>query len=470
MQYRNKGEFYKVLNHAIKDLVERGNCIDRMYENYEYKYHIITYGCQMNVHDSEKLAGMLDNLGYIQTNDKSNADLIIFNTCCVRDHAEQKVYGNIGRLKEQKKNNPDLIIAVCGCMMQQDGIAEELVKKFAFIDLVFGTHNLYEFPSLLSEAIETNRAVVKIQDSMESVSQEYSIKRNNKVSAWVTIMYGCDNYCSYCIVPYVRGRERSRPRIEILSEIEKLASEGFKEVYLLGQNVNSYSDTNSYMFPDLLTDINKIDGIERIRFISSHPKDLSKEMILSFDKNEKICEHIHLPIQSGSDNILQKMNRKYDTRQFMGLIEEIKRVGKRVAVTTDIIVGFPGETEEDFEDTIALMKNVEFDAAYTFMYSARKGTPAAGFPDQIELSVKKSRLEELNKIQAEISGKINRQYQDKTVEVLVEGLSKGSNEMFTGRTRDNKLVHFKAKENEVGQLVKVKITQTKPWTLEGIVE
>jgi len=446
--------------------------IERLTERiagYDFRYHIITYGCQMNVHDSEKLAGMLEKMGYSHTDDKNNADMILFNTCCVRDHAEQRVYGNIGMLKEQKLKNPNLLIGVCGCMMQQKGVAEGIAKKFPFVDLVFGTHNLHAFPKLLLEAMDTAHTIVEISDHGDQKENIAPIKRNNGISAWVTIMYGCDNFCSYCIVPYVRGREQSRSQDDILTEVSSLAREGFKEIYLLGQNVNSYKGKNAYLFHDLLKDINNLEGIERIRFISSHPKDLSPKLIEAFESCDKLCEHIHLPIQSGSNSVLYNMNRKYTREDYLALVDRIRSLSKRVAVTTDIIVGFPGETEKDFEDTLSLLKEVQFDAAFTFMFSPRKGTPATDLPDQIEHDIKKKRLNLLNKIQTEISRNINQQYKDKVLEVMVEGISKGDVNMLSGRTRTNKLVNFKAQNLMLGDIVDVRITQAKTWTLEGVI-
>jgi len=435
----------------------------------DYKYHIITYGCQMNVHDSEKLAGMLEEMGFTQTGDKNKAQLILFNTCCVRDHAEQRVYGNIGMLKEEKLKNPNLLIGVCGCMMQQKGIAESVARKFPFVDLVFGTHNLYEFPKLLLEAMDAAHTIVEICEHGDQNEIVAPIKRNSGISAWVTIMYGCDNFCSYCIVPYVRGREMSRNQEDIFTEINMLAQEGFKEIYLLGQNVNSYRGKAGYLFHDLLKDIDKINGIRRIRFISSHPKDLSSDLIDVYEQCDKLCEHIHLPIQSGSNAVLDKMNRKYTREDYINLIGKIRSQRKRIAVTTDIIVGFPGETENDFDDTLSLIKEVKFDAAFTFMYSSRKSTPAADLPHQTEQQVKKNRLEKLNRIQTEISKDINQQYKDSVFEVLVEGVSKGNAHMFSGRTRTNKLVNFKAEDLEPGIMADVRITNAKAWTLEGVI-
>lgn len=434
--------------------------------DFNYKYHIITYGCQMNVHDSEKLSGMLEQMGYTQTSDKAVADLIIFNTCCVRDHAEQRVYGNIGMLKEQKQKKPNLLLAVCGCMMQQKGVSDTIAKKFPFVDLVFGTHNLHFFPELLQKALDSSHTVVDIIDEQEN-NRIIPIKRSNGVSAWVTVMYGCDNYCSYCVVPYVRGRERSRSRIEILDEINILANEGYKEIFLLGQNVNSFKGDNDYRFHNLLKDINEIEGIKRIRFISSHPKDLSDGLLDAFENCDKLCEQLHLPIQSGSNAILDLMNRKYSREDYLRHVEKIKGLRKKIALSTDIIVGFPGETDDNFEQTLSLMKEVKFDSAFTFMYSKRTGTPASEMKDQVDQETKKRRLEQLNRLQAIISKEINSELIGSVVELLVEGKSKSDSEIFSGRTRTNKIVNFKAESLKPGDTAKVKILSAKPWTLEA---
>ena len=433
------------------------------------QYHIVTYGCQMNVHDSEKLAGMLNDIGYEETSQQQEADLVLFNTCCVRENAELKVYGNIGALKAYKMANPNMIIGVCGCMMQQTDVSDYIVKRFPFVDLVFGTHNLHHFPSLLLQAFDSTQTIVEILDSEGDVVEHIPTKRSLGISAWVTVMYGCNNYCSYCIVPYVRGRERSRQPQDILEEISKLVADGYKEITLLGQNVNSYGKDleDKYLFHDLLREIDKLQGIERVRFMTSHPKDLSPELISALSECSKLCEHLHLPIQSGSNRVLKAMNRKYTREDYMELVEKLRAAVPGIALTTDIIVGFPGETEEEFLDTLDIMKRIEYDSAYTFIYSPRTGTPAAKISNQISQEVKKERLSRLIDLQNEISKKKNAAYKDREVEVLVEGPSKNKHEIMSGRTRTNKLVNFAASPNLIGQLVKVKIIGTRSWTLEG---
>ncbi len=433
------------------------------------KYHIVTYGCQMNVHDSENLAGMLSYIGYKETANEDDADLILFNTCCVREHAEQRVYGNVGALKTKKQANPNLIIGVCGCMMQQQEVSSTIVKKFPFIDLVFGTHNLYRFPALLKRAIDSRQTVVEILDNEGKIVENIPIKRSEGVSAWTTIMYGCNNFCSYCIVPYVRGRERSRNHIEIVDEVKGIVDSGYKEITLLGQNVNSYGkDLNdNILFPDLLRMINDIEGIERIRFMTSHPKDLSDDLIKALAECDHVCEHLHLPIQSGSNRILKEMNRKYTREDYLKLVDKVRNAIPDIALTTDIIVGFPGETEEEFEETLDIMAKAEYDSAFTFMYSPRTGTPAAKKEGQLTTEVKKDRLHRLIELQETISKKKNSEYKDKIVQVLVEGVSKNNDKIMSGRTRTNKLVNFPGNEDLIGKLVDVKITNPKSWTLEG---
>jgi len=433
------------------------------------KYHIVTYGCQMNVHDSEKLAGMLSEIGYVETGNQSEADLVLFNTCCVRENAELRVYGNVGSLKVCKQANPNMIIGVCGCMMQQADVSAYIVKTFPFVDLVFGTHNLHHFPSLLLQALDSNQTIVEVLDSEGEVIEHIPTRRAPGVSAWVTIMYGCNNFCSYCIVPYVRGRERSRQPADILDEINTLAKEGYKEITLLGQNVNSYGKDleNSYLFHDLLRDINKVDGIERIRFMTSHPKDLSDDLILAMAECSKVCEHLHLPIQAGSNRILREMNRKYTRESYLELAGKVRNLIPDIALTTDIIVGFPGETEEEFGETLDMIQRVGYDSAYTFMYSPRTGTPAARRDDQLSQAEKKDRLARLNSLQSEISKEKNLEYLGRIVEVLVEGPSKNKQDVLTGRTRTNKTVNFNGSMELIGQLISVRITQAQSWSLEG---
>lgn len=433
------------------------------------KYHIITYGCQMNVHDSEKLAGMLSEIGYTETSSQHDADLVLFNTCCVRENAELKVYGNVGALKAYKQANPNMIIGVCGCMMQQEEIAKFIVDRFPFVDLVFGTHNLHRFPQLLLQALDSSHTIIEVLDEEGTIVEHIPTKRDKGVSAWTTIMYGCNNFCSYCIVPYVRGRERSRDPEEIVNEITKLGNQGYKEITLLGQNVNSYGKDmgGGYLFHDLLSDINKINSIERIRFMTSHPKDLSKELIRTMANSEKVCEHLHLPIQAGNNRILKAMNRKYTREEYISLVESVREAMPDIALTTDIIVGFPGESSQEFEDTLDIIKRLKFDSAYTFIYSPRKGTPAVNIEDKIRIEEKKERLAKLIEIQSKISRMKNDAYIGKVKEVLVEGRSKTNDKVLTGRTRENKIVNFIADEKVIGQLIRVKITKARSWSLEG---
>lgn len=463
----------KTIDISEKEIQEQKGYIEdikELIEGKSLKYHIITYGCQMNVHDSEKLAGMLNAMGYAEAMEQNEADLILFNTCCVRENAEHRVYGNVGSLYTYKQQNPNLIIGVCGCMMQQPEVSKVITTKFPFVDLIFGTHNLYRFPKLLLEAINSRHTIVEVLDEQGKIIEDIPIKRNLGVSAWVTVMYGCDNFCSYCIVPYVRGRERSRQPTQIIDEIKQLGREGYKEVTLLGQNVNSYGKDfeRPYFFPDLLRNVNKVEGIERIRFMTSHPKDLSEDLILAMAESKKVCEHLHLPIQSGSNRILKEMNRQYTREEYLSLVNQIRSQIPNISITTDIIVGFPGETEKDFMDTLDIVERVRYDSAYTFIYSRRMGTPAAKKTEQIDVNVKKERLQALMDLQNSISKEINESLKDKVVEVLVEGHSKNRDDMYSGRTRDNKLVNFSAMSDITGKTVRVKIIQPKTWTLEGI--
>ena len=431
-------------------------------------FNITTYGCQMNEEDSEKLAGMLEGMGYSKTDVRDQADVIIFNTCCVRENAELKVYGNLGQLKALKKQRPDLIIAVSGCMMQQKGIPEEIKKKHPFVDIIFGTHNLHRFPQLLAHALQGDD-IVEIWDEAGEIAEDIPIKRESSLKAFVTIMHGCNNFCTYCIVPYTRGRERSRTPEAIIGEIKQLVSEGYKEITLLGQNVNSYGKGLENMtFAKLLRLVNEVEGLERIRFMTSHPKDLTDDVILAMKECDKVCEQVHLPVQSGSTGLLKKMNRKYSKESYLELVEKIKSEIEGVALTTDIIVGFPGETEEDFLDTLDLVNKVGYDSAFTFIYSIREGTPAARYEDQIDEDVKHERFNRLVNAVNENSARINNSYKDKTVEVLVEGFSKNDSTKLMGRTRGGKLVNFEgADESVIGHLVMVKITKPQTWSLSG---
>ena len=433
------------------------------------KYSINTFGCQMNENDSERLAGMLTAMGYSSAGNKEESDLIIYNTCCVRENAELKVYGHLGMLKKLKQQKPDLVIAVCGCMMQQKDVVEQIKKKYRHVDLIFGTHNLYKFPELLYKAVYSNEKIFDIWDSPGSIAEGVPIERKNAIKAWVTIMYGCNNFCSYCIVPYVRGRERSRNTIDIVDEVRMLSHQGYKEITLLGQNVNSYGldSDDGITFAGLLHLLNKVEGLERIRFITSHPKDLSDELVKAMRDRSKVCEHLHLPIQAGSDNILNEMNRKYSREYYLKLVENIRSQIPGIAITTDIIIGFPGETDEDFEQTLDILEKGRFDFAYTFLYSRRTGTPAAKKTDQVSEEIKQQRFNRLVLIQNRISKEINDKMLGSTVEVLVEGLSKNSIKTYTGRTRTNKIVNFKGQSELTGKLVNIRIDRVQTWSLEG---
>ena len=429
----------------------------------------VTYGCQMNEHDSEKLSAMLAEMGYLETKKFENADLIIFNTCCVRENAELKVFGNLGHIKKIKERKPELILAVCGCMMQQPHIVEEIKRQYKYVDLVFGTHNLHNFPELLHTFMEKHKQVVEVWQSEGDVIEGLPANRKFDVKAFVNIMYGCNNFCAYCIVPYTRGRERSRKPEDIIEEVQMLASHGVKEVTLLGQNVNSYGKTfeTPFDFADLLRAINEIEGIKRIRFMTSHPKDISIKLLETIASCENVCNALHLPVQAGSNRVLKEMNRHYTREQYLEIIEKARELMPDVSVTTDIIVGFPGETLEEFEETLELMKRVRYDSAFTFIYSRRTGTPAASMIDTTDDAEKHRRfsilLETVNNI---VKEKI-KTYDGKVVDVLVENRSKNSDDEITGRTPQGVIVNFKGDPSYIGEIVKVKITEPKNFSLYG---
>ena len=434
------------------------------------KYIIQTFGCQMNEHDSEKLCAMLDSMGYEQGMMVDECDLIIYNTCAVRENAELKVFGNLGHLKLAKRKNPDLKIAVCGCMMQQPHVVKEIKSKYKHVDLVFGTHNLYKFPELLTKSIESENILVDVWDVDGEVVEGLKSNRKFELKAFVNIMYGCNNFCTYGIVPYTRGRERSRTPEDILNEIKELVANGTKEVTLLGQNVDSYGKTldNPMTFAELLREVNNVEGIERIRFMTSHPKDISDEVIYAIRDCDKVCEFLHLPVQCGSSSLLKVMNRHYTKEQYLEIIEKAKKEVPDIAFSTDLMIGFPGETEEDLLDTIDVVEKVRYDSAFTFIYSKRKGTPAAEMENQIPEDVKHERFNRVLSKVNEIVGEINQSYIGKTVEVLVEGKSKTDDNRFMGRTRQNKLVNFDAKsEDLIGKLINVEITSATGFSLIG---
>ncbi len=432
-------------------------------------YFIETWGCQMNEEDSEKLSGMLISMGYRACENRNEADVIIFNTCCVRENAELKVHGNLGQLKGLKRQKKNLIIAVCGCMMQQKGIPQEISKKYPFVDIIFGTHNLHKFPEYLNRVIMNDERILEIESGSDEIVEGMTIDRKSSLKAFVTIMYGCNNFCTYCVVPQVRGKEKSRKSVDIINEIKGLAAEGYKEITLLGQNVNSYGRglEEDIDFPKLLRKINEIDGIERIRYMTSHPKDFSDDLIEVMKDCDKVCNQLHLPVQSGSNRVLKVMNRHYTREEYLEKIEKIKSLIPDLAITTDIIVGFPGETEEEFEETLDLVKRVRYDSAFMFLYSNRKYTRADIMPNQIPDEVKHARFNRLVETVNNICAEINSTYQDKIVDVLVEGASKNDSAKLSGRTENGKLVNFIGDENSIGKIVKVKITKPKSFSLEG---
>ena len=425
------------------------------------------YGCRQNEADTEHIKGMLENAGYGFTDSPENASCIVVNTCAVREGAEMRVLGNIGAFKKIKEKNPDLVICVCGCMMQEEKVVEKIKRSFYYVDIVFGTHNIERFPALLLKKLKGKKRVFEVLDGSSEIAEGLPVKRNSRFSANVTIMYGCNNFCSYCIVPYTRGRERSRKMGEILKEIRELAASGCKEVTLLGQNVNSYNGGGNDNFAKLLREVNKIDGISRIRFISSHPKDFSPETVKAIAECEHVCKHIHLALQSGSSRILKLMNRKYTKESFLSLVDEIKKAVPGVALTTDIIVGFPGETEEDFEETLSVLEKVRFDGIFSFIFSPREGTPAAKMEDFASHDEKQARFERLLEVQNAITLEKTTACEGKVFPVLAEGVSKEDERFLTGHTDGFKLVHFEGGKELIGQIVNVKIESARTWYMKG---
>ena len=431
-------------------------------------YHIITYGCQMNEHDSENIAGMLEALDYSHTPNPEEADVVVMNTCSVREHADKRFFGMLGQFKKQKKNNPDFIICICGCMPQQPHIVEEIRKSFGWVDIVFGTQTISEFPNLLMERIRTGKKQFSIIANNQEIPEEKKSKREFKHKALVNITYGCNNFCTYCIVPYTRGREKSRSLRAVKQEIINLVNDGVKEVMLLGQNVNSFRDADGNNFAALIRALDEVEGLERIRFMTSHPKDLSDELIACFGDCEKLCHNIHLPVQSGSDEVLRRMNRHYNRQRYMEIVEKLRATCLDLSISTDIIVGFPGETEEDFLDTLSLVREVEYDSAFTFIYSPRVGTPAAKYDDQIPENIKHNRFDRLVDEVNRCSAKKNSEYLGRIVTVMVDGPSKNDAGAWSGRTDTFKLVNFTSEEPLTeGQMVSVRITETKTFSLDG---
>jgi tRNA-2-methylthio-N6-dimethylallyladenosine synthase len=430
------------------------------------KYAIYTMGCQLNENDSEKISGILEEMGYSKTNELNTADFVAFNTCCVRENAEDKLFGKVGEMKKQKEEK-GTIIAIGGCMMQEKHIVDKLHTSYPFVDILFGTHTLHKLPQDVFNILDKRKKVEDIIDIDGEIYEGLPIKRTDTTKASVTIMYGCNNFCTYCIVPYVRGRERSRVPSDILNEIKELANEGYKEITLLGQNVNSYDGGNGYKFSDLLRDVNKIDGIEKIRFVSPHPKDFKDDVIDAICECEKVSKIIHLPLQSGSSNILKVMNRKYTKEQYLELVEKMKAKIPNVLFSTDIIVGFPGETEEDFEDTLDVVKKVNFEQIFMFIYSRRVGTPADKMENQVPEEVKHKRFDKLKQLAESQIAENNKKYIGTTQKVLVEGKSKNNENMLTGRTDSNKVVVFKGEEELINKVVDIKIVSEHMWYLKG---
>ncbi len=429
---------------------------------------VTTFGCQMNARDSEKLLGILKEAGYQETQDE-NADFVIYNTCTVRENANLRVYGRLGVLHGYKKKNPHMKIALCGCMMQEPDVVEKLKKSYPFVDLIFGTHNIFKFAELLVTMLESDRMIIDIWKDTDQIVEDLPVERKYPFKSGVNIMFGCNNFCSYCIVPYVRGRERSREPEEILKEIRKLVDDGVKEVMLLGQNVNSYGKNlaRPVTFAELLREVVKIDGLERVRFMTSHPKDLSDELIQVMAESEKICRHLHLPLQSGSSRILKIMNRKYTKEQYLDLADRIRKAVPDIALTTDIIVGFPGETEEDFRETLDVVRRVRYDSAFTFIYSKRTGTPAAVMEDQIPEDVVKDRFDRLLKEVQTISKEMAERFNGSCQKVLVEEKNSQMEGYVTGRLSNNHVVHFRGPESLIGQIVEVRLDECRGFYYMG---
>lgn len=434
------------------------------------KYCVVTYGCQMNLHESEKISGILSGMGMSAVNEPENADVVVFNTCCIRDTAERRALGNIGKMKELKKKNKNLLIVVTGCMTQQNGFAENMKERYQYVDVILGTHNISDLENQIRIRLEKNKRVAAVLDTDGYIDDETTpVTRTSFPNAWVNINYGCNNFCTYCIVPYVRGRERSRDMKSIISECEKLINDGYKEITLLGQNVNSYGNDvpdENVNFANLLREVAKIDGKFRIRFMTSHPKDLTEDVVKAIRDNDKICNNIHLPIQAGSNSVLKNMNRRYTREHYLGLIDMIRRYLPDCGITTDIMVGFPYETEEDFLDTMDIVEKVRFSTAFTFIYSVRKGTKAAEMP-QIPYEIKQNRIKRLIARQNEITEEISKDYVGNVYEILVEGMQEKKNGYVVGRTESGRLVSAKGDESMIGEFKNVKITAVKNAQLLG---
>ena len=458
--------------------------VEEIIKDKKLKYTILTMGCQLNENDSEKICGMLEEMGYEKTDDINEANLAIFNTCCVRENAEERLFGKVGELKNLKEKN-NLIIAIGGCMMQEEHILEKIKKSFNYVDIVFGTHTLHKLPEDLYSVLKNQKRIQDVIDIEGNVYEDLPIKRESKTQGSVTIMYGCNNFCSYCIVPYVRGRERSRKPKDIIKEVEELVKQGYKEIMLLGQNVNSYlrsemeaikqgkliDEDGDYKeidsFAKLLMRINEIEGVERIRFVSPHPKDFTDDVIEAIAKCDKVCKFVHLPLQSGSTKMLKVMNRKYTKEQYLELVEKMKKRIPNIKFSTDIIVGFAGETEEDFEDTLDVVKKVGYEQVFMFIYSRRVGTPGDKMPNQVPEEIKHKRFDRLKELVENQIAENNKEYQNTIQKVLVEGPSKNNDKMLTGRTESSKIVVFEGNEDLINSIVNVKITEDHMWYFKG---
>ena len=442
------------------------NKVNELNKNKNLKYYILTMGCSLNENDSEKICGMLEEMNYTRTEDYGKAAFIVFNTCCIRENAEDRLFGKLGEMKKVKQSN-NSIIAIGGCMMQEKHIVDKLKQSYPYVDIVFGTHTLHKLPQDIFETLSSRVKVEDILDIDGEIYEGVPIKRADNKKAYVTIMYGCNNFCTYCIVPYVRGRERSRKPEDILNEIKGLASEGYEEVMLLGQNVNSYKGGENYNFANLLIDVNKIEGIQKIRFISPHPKDFTDDVIDAIASSKNVSKTLHLPLQSGSTNVLKAMNRKYSKEQYLELVDKIKNKIPNVTLTTDIIVGFPEETDSDFEDTLDVVNRVGFEQVFMFIYSRRKGTVADKMENQIPEEIKHERFSRLQKLVEEKIEELNNKYVGTIQRVLVEGKSKTNENTLSGRTDSNKVVVIQADESFIGQTVNVKILENCKWFLKG---
>ncbi len=454
---------------CFADDVLRLNLQYRALHGRDRAYCIRTFGCQMNEHDSEVLAGLLQQMGFVPAAREEDADLLLFNTCCIREKAESKVLSHLGELRALKQKRPDCIIGVCGCMMQQQNEADLVRASAPHVDLIFGTHNLQQLPRYLLALYRGAERQVEIWPQEEPVQEGLPVRRAHPYQALVNIIYGCNNFCTYCVVPYVRGRERSRRQADIAAEVRRLVADGVVEVTLLGQNVNSYGTdlADGTSFAGLLRELDGIEGLRRIRFMTSHPKDFTDELVRTIADSRKVCDHVHLPVQSGSSRILQRMNRRYSKETYLRLVERIRRALPGAAITTDLIVGFPGETEEDFQETLDLVRRVRFDTAFTFLYSKRSGTPAARMEDPVSPEEKKERLQRLNTLQSEISREINDTLVGRTVDVLVEGGSKTDAAMLQGRTTTNKTVLFAGDPALAGKILPVRVAEAQTWVLKG---